>query len=159
MFRTINNMYTSFQQDWIKTSPASSVVVMKFLGMNKELLPLCRKLDRYTFKLENTSMLSLINSQMPKEPRAPFIKYIKSSKENAEEFLFILDKVQNYFNYSDKEFEGIKYLVLDEIKKDMRYWFDFYGVDEKHYRKHKVELTKVKKIKEVVKPLGLSAFM
>ena len=56
---------------------------------------------------------------------------------------------------SDREFNGVKKFIINELEKDLKHWFDFFGIEEKYYKKFNVPLRKVGKVKEVK---GLNLF-
>ena len=156
MFKTLKNVYCNPKTNWVQHTDVSSVIVMKWLLMNDKVLPKLYHLDKYTFNLESKYMLALIASRLqPKLQKTPYVKYIKASKDITEKYFFILPQIQKYMNMSDNEFKTVQKFIILELEKDLKHWFDFFGVEEKYYKKFNLTLRKVGKVKEVK---GLNLF-
>jgi len=155
IFGDLKQLYCSSKLDWIKEAELSGFLAMKWVMMNNNEVGKLFFIDKYTFHLNDEEMLSLLSACLiPKQQKTPFVKFIKK-KEDTPQYDFILPQIQKYFEYSDREFEIIKPIIIKELEKDYKKWFDFFGIDEKYYEEYGVEIKKVEKIKE---KKGLSVF-
>jgi len=162
IFQVISNLYTNRSTKWIVDIEETTIapfVIQKWLCMNDRLRIQTRWLDKYIFVLTPKQYLSLAWSIIPKENKAPFVKYIKKQDESVE-FDFILTKVRQQFKLSDNDFRAVRGLIINAIKKDMIPWFGYYGVPKKFWKKHYLDFNKIKEIGPKIekKPQGLAAF-
>jgi hypothetical protein len=116
-------------------------IIMKWLVLNDRIAEYVRWLDKYTFVLPAKMFLSLAWSVIPKQNKAPFIRWIKENKEE-EEFEFILKKIRKHLDLSDNDYQSNKTRLIKSIKNDYVNWFKFYGIEAKYYRQYNVEVKK-----------------
>jgi len=137
IFKILGNLYTNKESEWILELDDSDIqpyLIQRWLAMNDRIRKYTRWLDKYVFSLSPKQYLSLAWSVIPKQPKAPFIKYIKKIEEK-NDYEFITDKIRKHFQMSDNDFRAVKDNLINEIKKDPEPWFAFYGIEKKYWRK------------------------
>lgn len=160
LFEVISNLYTKKDCKWINDITEDEfkdyhpIIVNKFLSMNKQCLDICNKLNKYSFSLQPREFLLLAWSQLPKYSVAPFCKYIKEQKQE-DEFEFVWVKLKKRYNYKGQCFNNSKKFLEKHFKENKLLWFKTLGVEEKYWKKYKIDLNpKVEK----PKPVGLDAW-
>ena len=156
----INHLYTDKSVKWIDELEESEIqpfVIQHWLVMNDGVRVQSRWLDKYTFTIPPRMWLSLAWSVLPKFQKQPYAKYIKKIDEE-EEYKFILDRIRQHFKLSDNDYNSMKSRLIQEIKKDMKNWFKYYGIDKSYWRRYYLNFSYMKEDnKKIVKtPVGLS---
>ena len=144
IFQILNHLYTNPKPQWlneIEQEDISPFMIQKWLVLNDRIAEYVRWLDKYTFVLPAKMFLSLAWSVIPKQNKAPFVRWIKEDKEE-EEFHFILKKVRKHFELSDNDYESNKTRLIKHIKNNFVEWFKYYGIEQKYYRQYNVEIKK-----------------
>lgn len=159
----LNNIYTNRKCDWINSIEETNikpVVIQKWLVMNDAVRVQTRWLDKYVYTIPPKMYLSLVWSIMPKSAKAPYIKYI-SKIEEVEEFDFILKKIRKQYKLSDNDFNSNKQYLINAIKKDMVWWFSYYGIEKKVWKKYYLNFKLIKEFrnKKNKKPKGIMSFL
>lgn len=147
LFSQIRNLYTNTKSDWmedINDTEIQPFIINRFLAMNSNVRLQARWLDKYVFSLPPKMYLSLAWSVVPKQQKAPFVRYIKKKKDTEDEFDFILHKVRKQFCLSDNDYESIKDRLTQAIKSDMATWFRYYGIEKKYWKRHTVDFKQIK---------------
>ena len=144
MFEIINNVYTKKNFSWISelNEIPSPVIVLKWLSMNLSIQKSVRVLNRYAFILSPPEFLALSMATIPRQLKAPFVKFVKAEENEQYEELF--NKIQYYGKYGDSDMIIIKKKVLVEIEKDKLKWFKTFGMDEKFYADNGVDFKDIK---------------
>jgi hypothetical protein len=159
IFEALKHLYTSRDLKWLKDveeNEMSAVVIQRWLVCDDRLYVQCRWLDKYVFCLSLKEYLSLAWSIIPKVNKAPFLKYI-SKNEQEEEFDFILSRIRKQYELSDNDYRVCKNDLIKNIKKDMKEWFIYYGIEKIHWKKYYLNFDFMKQ-EEKPKLTGLSAF-
>jgi hypothetical protein len=73
---------------------------------------------------------------IPKEKKAPFIRYISKEKKEEDEFNFILPLIRQHLQLSDHDYNANKSRIIDIIKSDMSRWFKYYGIPKKYWMQY-----------------------
>lgn len=144
IFHILNNLYINPSSKWIheiEQEDISPFMIQKWLVLNDRIAEYVRWLDKYTFVLPAKMFLSLAWSVIPKQNKAPFVRWIKENKEE-EEFAFILKKIRKHLDLSDNDYESNKNRLIKHIKDNYVEWFKFYGIEQKYYRQYNVEIKK-----------------
>ncbi len=162
IFEILKNLYTNRKCNWIlkiEDRDIAPFVIQRWLAMNDSLRVQTRWLDKYVFALSPKMYLSLAWSIIPKLAKAPFVKYIKKAEEN-EEFTFILSRVRKHFKMADNDFNIMKSRIIKAIKEDMVFWFSYYGIEKKYWKKYYLKFDLIKEFgpKRVKAQRGLEAF-
>lgn len=149
----IDSLKTVFEKDENEIILAP-LVISKVLSFNKPTFKIAEKVQQYAFG-DKKIFDQLVSAIIPKQ-RTPFIKYLKSQKEEEEEFDFFFEKYQKLHGYSKKEMKEYKPIILDMLKKDMKGTFMKYGIEEKYFKRYKIKLEF--KIDEKPQGVNLSKF-
>jgi hypothetical protein len=144
----VDNLYTNTKANWIKTLDNELIIprlIQISLIKDDKLRVQVRWLDKYVDVLPPKMYLSLAWSVLPKISKKPFIDY-KSQKKIIEEdeYGFILNKIRKHFSLSDNDYRAMKERLIKEIKKDMPYWFSYYGVSKKYWKQYYVNFELIK---------------
>jgi hypothetical protein len=144
----VDNLYTNIKADWIKKLDNELIIpriIQGSLIKDDKLRVQVRWLDKYVDSIPPKMYLSLAWSVLPKVSKKPFIDY-KSQKKivEEEEFDFILKKIRKHFSLSDNDYRANKERILKEIKKDMPYWFSWYGIAKKYWKHYYVNFELIK---------------
>jgi len=159
LFTCLGSIYTSKNSLWInEVEGISSVVVHKFIGMNKNMLKYARWLDKYVYNISIKSYLLLAWSIIPKVNKAPFVKYRKA-KVDSEEWEEVFVKVKKFLCLGDNDFECSKKRLLEVFEKDKIGWFKKLGMSKKVWKKHSLDFEEMRVAKQISGPKGLDLFM
>jgi hypothetical protein len=160
IFEILSKLYTAKDCRWmaeLEDNEIQPFLINRWLSMNDNIRVQTRWLNNYTFELPVKMWLSLAWSVLPKFEKAPFVKYIKS-EDKTEEFEFLLKNVRKQFQMSDNDYDCIKDNLLKEIKKDMKPWFAYYGIEKRWWKIHMIDFDYIKTVnvaeKKKVKGLG-----
>jgi len=162
IFEIIGNLYTAKNCSWmaeLEDNEIQPFLLNRWIAMNDNMRVQARWLTNFTFELPPKMWLSLAWSILPKFEKAPYVKYIKAV-DATEEFNFILIKIRKQFEMSDNDYNNIKFMLLAAIKRDMKSWFAYYGVEKKYWKQYMISFDYIKTVNpvEVRKPKGLGAW-
>ena len=151
LFFIINCLYTRSDYKWmleIDIDSLSAYTIYLWLSMNQDyaVLEALRKIDKYMFVLCDFEQLLLLHATIPKYKKQPFNRYVKSDKDD-DKLAFLFEQVQQSLGYSDREYSHVKEYIEKEIKKDLKKWFQQFGVEEKMYKKFGLEYAEKKEKK------------
>lgn len=138
-----------FQKDGKLDKNWSSFMVNRFMSMCniQEVRETAFWLDNYlfTFDKHDKEMLEILYRINIPKMRAPFIKYIKNTKDKEKDFKELIEIVQKYYHWTDKETEANKHLLSKIFgnKKEIVKILRFVGAESSLYRKLKVKAIKV----------------
>jgi len=147
IFEIMNNLYTNTKSDWIVKADDVDIkpfLIQRWLAMNDNVRVQTRKLDKYVFTLPPKMYLSLAWTVLPKTQRVPYVKYIKKVEED-NGYDFILSKVRKHYDMSDNDFDANRGRIIKAIENDKVFWFSYYGVEKKHWKKHYLNFDLIKK--------------
>lgn len=142
----MENLFTNIKSDWVQDIDNNDIqpyVIQRVLTMNDALRVQVRWLDKYVFSLPPKMYLSLAWSVLPKSQKVPFAKYIKQVDE-IDEWEFILSKIKKQYKMSDNDFRANRDRLVEQIKKDMIYWFSYYGIEKKYWKQHFLDFRLIK---------------
>ena len=162
LFRTVAYLYKKPTSDWIyemEEYPAP-IIVNKFLSMNIKNARICKVLNKYIFTLEPKAWLLLAWSMIPKSDRAPFVKYLKSEKDEPDELQFLWDKVKKVNECKCNDFKHTKEMIFNAYEKDREGWFKFYGIEKRKWKKFGLDFKVMKEGEREIKtiPKGLEGW-
>ena len=146
IFQILNGLYTQTNGIWMRDIPEREIqpfLINRWLAMNDGVRNIAHWLDRYVY-LPPKMYLSLAWSVLPKTKKAPFVKYIKQGKDDTE-FEFLYKLVRKQYDISDKDFEAIKPMLYDAIKRDMVNWFSYYGIPRGYWQRYNIDYRAMKK--------------
>ena len=135
-------MYTDRSSDWILKIDDKYIqpfVIQRWLMMNNNLSVEVRWLDSYIFHLSPKQYLSLAWSCIPKVDKTPFIKYIKKPKKSPDKFLFIIDKIRNYFKMDDNNWRYNEESIRNMLETSPAPWFKFFGIRKYYWKKFNID--------------------
>ena len=132
-------------------------VLMRFLSFNPYNRKFCSVMDKYTFQCRREIMFALMWKMIPKQSRMPFYKYIKKPEEEKGEYGFLIEKIKNQYDWSEKDVHEnmsfIKHIFKDKnILKD---YFTFYGIEMTYYKKYGINTKEEKEEKIDEQQTGL----
>lgn len=156
IFSILNNVYTNPKGDWIlelEDSDIAPMIIQRWIVMNDKMAAQARFMDLYTFNLPPRMYLSMLWSITPKSQRPPFVKYIKRKETKADEFEFLLIKIQRQFQLSDRDLERQKSLLMRDIQENMTEYFVYYGIEKKTWEKFGLNYDDYKKFKDIKRGL------
>jgi len=151
IFTIVERLYMDRSCKWIRIIDSNQIqpfLIQKRLCMNDALRVQTRWLDKYVFSLPPKMYLSLAWSIIPKVKKMPFIKYIKIEPKQKEEFDFILNCIRKQFMLSDNDYNSVKNKLVEEIKKDMIFWFSYYGIKKTHWSDYQLNFNLIKEFGE-----------
>jgi len=150
IFDILKQLYTNKTCQWINEVEDSDIqpfLINRWLAMNEVMYKEIRFLDKYVFTLPPKMFLSMAWSVIRKQPRTPYVKYIKKSEEE-EEFGFILKRIRKQFEMSTNDYEANKQRLIEMIKQDMVLWFKYYGTEKKYWKQYQLDINLLKGIKK-----------
>lgn len=150
MTTIFNYLDCVFQKNEVDTYDFSPYIFNRFVSfINFKYLLFADMTNSKVFRLPKDFMFKYYNVIISKG-KTPFINYVKSDKEQELEYSFLFEKIIKYYNMSDKDFQHSKkiYLTLFNDKKVLRSYFEFFGVEEKYWKKYGF---KIKQNKIVIK--------
>ena len=150
IFDILKHLYTSKTCQWINEVDDVDIqpfLINRWLAMNEAMYKEVRFLDKYVFTLPPKMFLSMAWSVIRKQPRTPYVKYIKKSEEE-EEFDFILKRVRKQFEMSTNDYNAIKDRLIVMIKKDMVLWFKYYGIEKKQWKAYQLDVNMLRGVKK-----------
>lgn len=137
----------------------SPFMINRFLSFSfeNEIKQVAINADKYVFALSKHWIELIYSASITPRFKAPFIKYVKKPSKIKGNYEPIIELIQVYYNWTDKETiknkDTIKTIIENnDLSKLLRY----YNADEKIYRKYKVKITKPKISKP--KPPGLERY-
>jgi hypothetical protein len=111
-------------------------IINRSISMSGKHLGIATNMNHVIFKLQDKpELLKLIyNCIIPKQ-KMPWMNYIKKSKEEEGEYDFLLDSIQVYFHWTDREAKEMKPLLLQLLKNEnkLRKMMSFIGAEKKQY--------------------------
>jgi len=146
IFGILSSIYTKKESDWIldlQDKEIQPYVIQRWLCMNERVKKETRYLDKFVFSLKPKEYLSLAWSVIPKQQKAPFVKYIKKKKET-DNLDFIIPKVKEYFDMADNDWKCNEKRIRDMINKDMASWLRFFGIRKYYWKKFGIDFNKIK---------------
>ena len=146
LFKILKHLLTDRDAQWIEKVDGKKVqpyIIQRWLMMNDKLRMHARWLDKYVFSLPSKMYLSLAWSVLPKTKKMGYIKYIKSEDED-DKFNFLYKKIRKHYNISDNDFKTLKPRLRKAIEKDMVWWFSYYGVRKKNWKKFNLDFNLIK---------------
>jgi len=150
--KTIQLLYTSrFPEQAIQQMNESPYILNRLLSMNPELSELCSDLDKYSFNINAKIWYACALVNIQKVNAVPFFEYIKKQEEQEDEFKFLLDKVQKYYQIGSREMKMMLHILLKKWSDPdvLREYFEFFGVEKKYYKKYGLKF-KSKKTKGIM---------
>ncbi|MDO8622627.1 MAG: hypothetical protein Q7R52_00100 [archaeon] len=122
-------------------------ILNRFISFHPPLLETANKINKYTFKNEKKFINGLFILSTPMLYKPPFISYIKKKEPEQHEMWFLLEKVKQYYGWSERELQKQLPIILKvlENKDTMREYFRTFGVEKKHYKKYELEFSVQKK--------------
>jgi len=148
IFQVINKLYTTNNLKWledVENTDAYPFIINKWLSMNEGIQKQVRYLDKFVFSLQPKQFLMLVWSVIPKQDKAPYCKYIKTSTEIEEEYNFLIIKIRKYLEISDHDWEHCKNYFLKDIEKNKIEYFKNFGIDKKIWKKFGLDFKEMKK--------------
>ena len=146
IFEIMKHLYTNRKSDWIVGMEETDIqpyLIQRWLAMNDNIRVQTRKLDKYVFSLPPKMYLSLAWTVLPKTQKVPYVKYIKKVEEN-KDYDFIFPKIRKQYQMADNDFNANKSRIIKAIEKDKVFWFSYYGVEKKHWKKHYLNFDLIK---------------
>ncbi len=144
VFELIGKLYTEKNSDWIETlndSEIAPVIILKFISMNPRLLDIADWLNKYTFTLPPRMFLYLAWSVVPKQPKAPFVKFLKAKEDEENPIHEILkDKLQLY----GTDWKSSKKYILKEFEDNKIKWMKELGVEKKLWKEQGLDFELIK---------------
>lgn len=159
-FEIIANLFTQKRNNWINELDDKDIVpviIQKNLSMSSRTVKYAEILNRFTYSLPPKMYLGLAWSIIQKQSKAPFIRYIKSSKDDEEQYSEILIKVKKLLNLSDNDWKYEKKYYLQYLKDNEVEIFQKLGLDKKVWKKYGVDYSQNKQGKREGKK-GLDLF-
>jgi len=147
MKNALQNLYVEkfFNIDRYKN--VEPFVINRVLSMNTNNLSVCAKIDKYTFHINRKLFFALAHSKIVKGSSIQWRKYIKPLVDEKNEFDFLFIFIKKYYNWSEKDLKDNKNILLEMFKdkEKLRYFFRFFGIDKKIYKKYDIEFVKKKR--------------
>lgn len=115
----------SLDDDW------SPYIVNRFLSMDPYYAKVAFGANNYVYFGHKEILKGWLLLFLPKLSRAPFIRYIKSKKEEVSEYQELFGKMKQYYQWSDRDLEDYSdyYLKLFRDKDKLDVVCRFFGVD------------------------------
>lgn len=122
-------------------------VLNRVLSMNHRLITECERINQYSFFCDYDIVKAMMHYSIKKQNHVSWRKYIKPLKEKEHEFEFLLCKFKDYYHWSEKDAKLNLSILLKQFenKDKLRYFFRFFGIDKKYYKKYEIEIKKEKK--------------
>lgn len=147
MFEMLSRIYTRKEISLSDIEGGAPFVLNRMLSMNPNIIDKVEEVNRFTFRCRPEIVKALMWAVVPKHAKMPFYKYMKKIDEKASEWSFLLDRIVNYYNWSEKDLKiNIPILLKFFENKDiLRNYFRFFGIDKKYYKKYDIPLKKEKR--------------
>jgi len=145
LFKTLNNIYTNPDLSWLNDLEGneSSFMIQKWLGMNRRIIKYVNFMDKYLYVLTSKQYITMIAILLPKQPRAPFIRYIKN-KEEDDLYIPIWDKIRKVLNMSDNDWKYSKKYIIKDVEENKIEYFKSLGINKKLWKKHDLDFEEMK---------------
>ena len=142
----LKNLFEKTETDF-ELDNYNPFIINRFLSMNKSYLPLISKMDRFVFGITKQLHYIYFDVLFPKQKQR-FFRYIKKKKVIPNEFDFLLTKIKSYYGFSNKEMEKLELFYKNEFQKNLKSYFEFFGVEKKYWKKFGLKFQKSKKIQD-----------
>jgi len=118
------------------------IKLQQMLILNEEISLRIRWLDKFIFKCSTKQFLSLLWSCIPKDLNYKNINYNINKNTEFNKFDFILNKIKEYYNFSDYEFNYHKNRLIKLIDENKEEWFKFFAVEKHHWEYYRIDYKK-----------------
>lgn len=121
-------------------------ILNRFISFHPPAINVANDINRFIFKNNKKFVLGLMLTKVPRSYRVPYLQYIKKPETVEHEMQFLLDKIKDYYGWSERELKNQLPLLLKifEEKNVLREHFVFFGIDKKYYKKFELEFERKK---------------
>ncbi len=150
IFDILKNLYTNPSSKWIldvKDNAIKPVIIQRFITLNQNVYKEASFLNKFVYSLPPKMYLSAVWSALfinkKKYSKAPFVRYPKKIVKNIK-YAGVLEKIKREFNVSDKDMKTNMKFLLDFITKNAVEMFSYYGIDEREWLAHGLQVADMK---------------
>lgn len=150
LFEILKQLFTNPSPKWIlelDDADINPVIIQRFLSLNRESMPIARRLNRFVYTIPAKMYLSIVWSMLFKNgkklSKAPFIQYPKK-KDAAHKYSFIHEKVQRQFDMSDTDLQVVLPFINNAIENNKVEWFAYYAATNEQWTTNDLDITLMK---------------
>lgn len=122
-------------------------IVNRFLSMSSKYAGVAFNANNYVYYGHKEILKGFFLLFLPKLAQVPFIRYIKSKKEEVSEYKELFDQMKKYYQWSNRDLDDYSdyYLKIFRDKEKLDTLCRFFGVDLKGPKNPIKKIAKVKK--------------
>lgn len=150
IFDIIKNLFTQQDAKWVLAVEEKDInppVILRFLCLSHMTKKQARIMSKFMYTVPPQMFLSALWSLLyfngKKMTKAPFIKYPKKT-DIKPKYEFIIKKLRQQYDMSERDFEFVKPFVLKAIEEDKVEWFSYYGINKTEWDANHIAYERMK---------------